>query len=103
MANYVLTRRAEQDVENIAQYTLEKFGLQQADNYIQGLHQTLNTLTEYPTMGSNQSHIKAKNRRYVYRSHSVYYLAQNDKILILRILGPGENPLTQFNTEHENH
>lgn len=64
---------------------------------------TLNTLIEYPTMGSNQSHIKANSRRYDYRSHSVYYLTQNETIVILRILGPGEDPLTQFNTDYENH
>lgn len=46
MANYVLTHMAERDVENIAQYTLEKFGLAQAEKYLSGLHQALNTLTE---------------------------------------------------------
>ena len=58
MAKYILTQLAEQDVENIAQYSLEKFGLQQAEKYIVGLHQALDTLIEYPTMGSSQHHIK---------------------------------------------
>ena len=39
MANYVLTGMAERDVENIAQYSLEEFGLAQAEKYLSGLHQ----------------------------------------------------------------
>jgi len=72
MAKYILPQLAEQDVENIAQYSLEKFGLQQAEKYILGLHQALDTLIEYPTMGSSQHHININSRRYVYRSHSIY-------------------------------
>lgn len=103
MTNYILTQLAEQDVENIAKYTLEKFGFQQAEKYILGLHLALDTLTEYPTMGSSQHHIKINSRRYVYRSHSIYYAPQNDKIVIFRILGPGEDPLTQLQSPYESH
>ena len=103
MANYVLSQLAEQDVENIAIYTIEKFGSLQAEKYVTGLHQTLLILSEHPSMGSNQNHIKANTRRHVYRSHSIYYAIQNDTILIYRILGPGEDHLTQFNSTYENH
>ena len=103
MANYVLTGMAERDVENIAQYTLEEFGLAQAEKYLSGLHQALCTLAEYPTIGSNQNHIKVNSRRYVYRSHSIYYLQQDHTVVIFRILGPGEDPLTQITSGYESH
>ncbi len=97
MFNYVLSSQAESDVDRIASYTVENFGIAQAKYYIEGLHQSILTLTEYPLMGSDQSHIKPKARRIVYRSHAIYYVLTEDVVFVLRILGPGEDPLRQIN------
>jgi plasmid stabilization system protein ParE len=47
----------------------------------------------FPTIGSNQNHIKKNVRRQVYEFHSIYYRIDANAIFILRILGPGEDPL----------
>ena len=39
MADYRLTRRADDDVSGIYEYTIAKFGLRQARNYLNGLYQ----------------------------------------------------------------
>jgi plasmid stabilization system protein ParE len=44
-------------------------------------------------IGSDQSHIKQYVRCQVYESHAIYYRADTKTIFILRILGPGENPV----------
>jgi toxin ParE1/3/4 len=93
MANCRFTKRAEQDLNNIAIYTIQNFGLRQAQLYRDGLLKTLDTISEFPLIGSDQGHIKSKVRRFVYESHSIYYRLNENGIVILRLLGPGEDPI----------
>jgi toxin ParE1/3/4 len=48
---------------------------------------------DFPMIGNDQNHIKKNVRRQVYESHSIYYRVEAKTIFILRILGPGEDPL----------
>jgi toxin ParE1/3/4 len=48
MANYRLTKRAEKDLGNIAVYSIQNFGLRQAQLYRDGLFKTLDTIAEFP-------------------------------------------------------
>ncbi|MDD5319808.1 MAG: type II toxin-antitoxin system RelE/ParE family toxin [Methylococcales bacterium] len=93
MAKCRLSKRAEKDLSNIAIYTIQHFGIKQARLYRDGLFKTFDTITEFPLIGSEQSHIKPKVRRFVYESHTIYYRVNSNDIVILRILGPGEDPL----------
>lgn len=93
MANYRLTKRAEKDLGNIAVYTFQNFGLRQAELYRDGLLKTLDTIAEFPLIGSDQGHIKPNVRRFVYESHSIYYRVNENGVVILRLLGPGEDPI----------
>ena len=97
MANYQLSKRAERDIENIAVYTIQQFGIRQARIYRDGLFKTFDMICEFPMIGSDQSHIKQNVRRQVYESHTIYYQANIELILIIRILGPGEDPLRHIN------
>jgi toxin ParE1/3/4 len=93
MVNYRLSRRAEKDLENIAVYTIQNFGNRQARFYRDELFKTFEMISEFPMIGSDQSHIKKNVRRQVYESHSIYYRVDTNAIFILRILGPGEDSL----------
>lgn len=92
MANVQLSKRAEKDIENIASYSIHKFGIRQARLYRDGLFKTFEIICEFPMIGSDQYQIKQNVRRQVYESHAIYYLTNSETILILRILGPGEDP-----------
>lgn len=50
-------------------------------------------IADFPLIGSEQSQIKKNVRRHVYESHAIYYRIDGKGIIILRILGPGEDPL----------
>jgi toxin ParE1/3/4 len=93
MVNFQLSKRAERDLENIAIYTIQNFGFRQARIYRDGLFKTFEMIREFPMIGSDQSHIKQYVRRQVYESHAIYYRTDTKTIFILRILGPGENPV----------
>jgi toxin ParE1/3/4 len=93
MLSYRLSKRAEKDLENIAIYSIQNFGIKQARLYRNGLFKTFDMICEFPMIGSDQNHIKKNVRRQVYESHSIYYRIDANAIFILRILGPGEDPL----------
>lgn len=95
MPKYRLLKKAEKDIENIAKYTIQKFGIRQAKIYSDDLFKSFEMIAEFPLIGSSQSHIKMNIRRHVHEHHSIYYRV-DDGITIYRILSPGEDPLTQF-------
>jgi toxin ParE1/3/4 len=92
MPDYRLSKHAEKDLGAIASYTLQNFGITQARLYRDGLFKVFEMLSDFPLIGSDQSHIKQNVRRHVYESHSIYYRVDTNRIIILRILGPGEDP-----------
>ncbi len=68
MARYRLTNAADADIDRLFVFGFEKFGLEQADTYVDGLYEQLDDLTEYPQRWPAVSHIRAGLRRCVYRS-----------------------------------
>jgi len=92
MASYQLTEDAADDVDGIYEYSIRHFGLQQARDYVNGLHACLGTLAASPRLGRDYSHVKAHVRRFEYQSHSVYYTITADGILVLRVLGASMDP-----------
>jgi len=93
MTDYYLSKLAAKDIGNIASYTIQRFGIRQARLYRDGLFKAFEMISDFPFMGSDQSQIKKNIRRHVYESHSIYSRVDVNEIFILRILGPGEDPL----------
>jgi len=93
MAEYRLSKLADKDIGNIAYYTIQRFGIRQASLYRDGLFKALEAIADFPLIGSDQGQIKKNVRRHVHESHSIYYRVDVNEIFILRILGPGEDPL----------
>lgn len=95
MADYALTRRAESDLADIAEFTTERFGTDQARGYRDGLIEAFELIARFPALGTDQGHLKPGARRLVHGSHAIYYRQRRDGVLILRILGPGQDPTRQ--------
>ena len=72
MAGYELTYAADQDFENIFEFGLDTFGVDQAVRYHNGMMQRFAKLAEQPKLYPTVDHIRAGYRRSVYRSHSIY-------------------------------
>ncbi|WP_405234291.1 type II toxin-antitoxin system RelE/ParE family toxin [Lentisalinibacter salinarum] len=96
MADYRLTRQAAEDLREIATFSMCRFGARQAQSYGDELISTLNMLSGQPGLGSDQGHVRPELRRYVFGSHSIYYRIIDDGIVVLRVLGPGQDPLAQL-------
>lgn len=91
-----LTHAAEADLDGIFEHTLEYHGLRQARAYWAGMKAALDVLTQHPLIGSDQSDIRPDIRRLVHEAHTIYYKVGQDDIVIVRILGPGQDPLEEL-------
>lgn len=88
MANYKLSLLAESDLVSIADYTIYKFGIEQARKYRDGILETFEQISARPGLGRNFA-MPSRNgvKRYRYKSHVVFYEETTHGILIVRILG----------------
>ena len=87
MASYKLSQAADEDFENIFDYGIDTFGLEQAVVYQTGMKMRFDDMAENPMLYNAVDHIKQGYRRSVFGAHSMYYTVENDGIKIIRILG----------------
>lgn len=86
MAAYRLTRRAAADLDLVFEYTVERFGVAQARSYLNGLHGCCERLAQNRRLGRSAESLAPGLRRYEFRSHVVFYLAESESVLIVRVL-----------------
>ncbi len=86
MASYSLSSKAVADLEDIYEYTIIHFGLEQARVYLLGLHGRFQMLAEQPTQGRKADELAPGLRRVEYQSHVVFYIPKDHGIRIVRVL-----------------
>lgn len=85
---YILSVRAEQDIGNIARFTIEKFGVDQSLKYSEELKKTITKLSANPDIG--RAYIPTKRKmllRYKFKTHMIFYYPTPDGIFVVRVLG----------------
>lgn len=73
MTSYRLTRRADQDLIDIYLYTLETFGLDQAERYVEGIRSCLGLLADNPRLGRRADIVRPGTRRHEHGGHVIFY------------------------------
>ena len=96
MEKYKLTNRAENEIEDIYEYSMLNFGADTAREYVSGLHEKFEVLADNQSWGNDYAFIKSGLCRYEYRSHSIYYQSSGSGILIVRVLGNKQDPARHF-------
>jgi toxin ParE1/3/4 len=86
MIRYVLSPRAQVDLDEIWDYTAEKWGNDQAERYIRLLQHGIETVASDPRRGSSCDEIRSGYRKYLVGSHVVFYRLTSDGIDVVRIL-----------------
>ena len=86
MPGYRLSREAESDIGNIARYTIEQFGIEQARTYRDSMIACFQSLGETPGIGRRVDYIREGYRRFDHRSHVIFYKSEGPDILIIRVL-----------------
>lgn len=83
---YRLSRLAVADLEEIAEYTIDRFGIEQARRYRDGLKTCFVQLANNLTIGRKAEQLKPGLRRFEHQSHVVFYISERESILIVRVL-----------------
>ena len=86
MPEYRLSKRAKIDIGDIAYYTIEQFGIEQAQTYRNSMNACFNSIVENPKLGKKINHIRKGYRCLIYQSHAIFYKVERRDILIIRVL-----------------
>ena len=87
MAKYKLSNIAKQDIIRIHHYGVEKFGVKQADKYINTFFEYFDLIADRPLSFEAVDFIRKGYRRCVCGSDSIYYRINNDVVEIMTIIG----------------
>jgi toxin ParE1/3/4 len=83
---YSLSEAAAEDLREIAQYTVRAFGVRQAKAYGDGLRGCFTAMVENPFIGRSYDRIRPGLRCFDHKSHAIYYILQDNGVLIVRVL-----------------
>lgn len=86
MVNYKLSNESKIDIAEIYEYGIDKFGLNQAQEYLIGLHDVFQILAESTNIGRDASEFFPSLKRFVYKSHMIFYLQTDSGVFIVRTL-----------------
>ena len=86
MTDLRISRRAANDLADIADFTIAEFGIGQARKYRDQLQSCFNSLLENPRLGRSAEDVAPQLRRIRQQAHVVFYIPTRDEILIVRIL-----------------
>jgi toxin ParE1/3/4 len=86
VAVFRLTRRAEADLFDIADYTRQTWGDEQCARYLDLLEACCQRLADHPVLGRACDKLRPGLRRREQGKHVVFYRRDGDDILVVRIL-----------------
>lgn len=87
MAAYKVSEEGKADIAKIYEYGIETFGLQQAQDYSMQLHDIFEKLAQNDSLGRDASEYKPFLKRFNFKEHSIFYMATDTHVFIVRILG----------------
>ena len=91
MAEYLLTARAESDLDGIYEFSEAKFGRYQAEAYAAGFKRTFDLLAHFPLIGRAADDLVPGYRRYRFQSHYIFYTGEPDHVLIRALPHTAQN------------
>ena len=87
-ANYILSKKAQDDLVDIWDYTVETWSVKQVEIYFQNLFSAFENIANHPTSaGRLYEDVKAGYRGVQCGRHIVFYrILKNKKVRIIRVL-----------------
>jgi len=98
VADYRFSDKAERDLEDIIDYTLQQWGPAQTHTYIDGLEARGQLLADNPDLGTKRDVLYEGLLSFPYESHILYYIKnirgkQASGITIVRVLHQNMDPM----------
>jgi toxin ParE1/3/4 len=86
MAMFKLTPAADSDLQEIWEYTENRWGAEQADNYLRKLDRRMTYLARNPKRGKRRTELPVTSISYHEQKHAIFYRCKETGIEIIRIL-----------------
>lgn len=86
MTGYRLSILAERDLKDVGEYSVDRWGVDQALRYLNGLIEAFENVTRNPKMGRSCIGAQSGYRRLEHQRHVVIYRIDDDVIVINRVL-----------------
>ena len=83
--------RADQDLNNIFNYTFHHWGEKRAVQYSEELISSMSLLREFPNMGRDRSDIQEQLRSLAIAHHIVLYRVFTERVFVSRVIHQREN------------
>ncbi|MEM0996132.1 MAG: type II toxin-antitoxin system RelE/ParE family toxin [Bacteroidota bacterium] len=101
MLGYKLSPEADLDLEEIFLYTIQTFGLSQAEKYLGEIKAAFSSIIDAPTAAINRKMIVAEQEIYARRvgSHRIFYRPRRTGIEIVRVLHTAQDIEQNLNLE----
>ena len=80
------TPKAQRDIEEIWDYSFERFGFEKAEAYLRELQRAAETVAEDPRRGLACDNISSGYRKFPVGSHIVFFRASENRTVIVQIL-----------------
>lgn len=97
MKGYCLTESAKNQLFEILEYSVIKFGNIVAEKYLEGIENCFAIITANPKIGRFHNSPSSQIRRHEHKSHVIFYkIIENDSILIGAILHKSKLPKLTF-------
>ena len=84
--SYVLSEIADEDLEDIFDYTTTEFGLEQAEKYLFEIEEVFQNLLINPELGKIRNEIKEGLYSFPKDNHIIFYRILENHIRIVRVL-----------------
>jgi toxin ParE1/3/4 len=91
-----ISKAAAADIAGIARFTIQAFGVHQARHYRDGLMRCFESLAENQMLGRSAETLARELRRFEFRSHVVFYGAEEAGILVVRVLHASMDASSRF-------
>jgi len=86
MLELLLTPKAEHDLEKIFQFTMNSWGLKQAEKYQDELYAGMQLILENVFIGKIYSHSELHYRKFHINRHLIFYRIDENVCVVVRIL-----------------
>jgi toxin ParE1/3/4 len=83
--SFALSKEADADIRSIIEQGLDRFGVNQAMEYLDGLETAFQLLVDFPCVGSAREDFYKPYRFYPYKAHLIFYRRRGGDIFITRI------------------
>ncbi|RZQ56172.1 type II toxin-antitoxin system RelE/ParE family toxin [Pseudidiomarina tainanensis] len=86
MLDYKFTPLALDDLVEIREYTVGRWGVLKANDYIEQIESTIKLLCEFPQLGKLNINLDSKYQSYPFESHIIFYMVEQNTIVIHGII-----------------